>query len=309
MNETVDKAQVEAVRRFSRFYTRRIGVLHEGYLGSSLSLTQGRVIYEMAQHDTTTAAALGTDLDLDAGYLSRLLKGFEVDGLIERHPSATDGRQSVLTLTAAGRAVFNQINSRSRDEISSMLACLTPSKRRQLVADMTRIERDVEQRPLQSHDIILRPHRAGDMGWIINRHAVIYAEEYGWDITFEALVAKVAAEFIENFKPGREFCWVAENDGAILGSAFVVYVSEAVAKLRLVYVEKDARGTGLGRRLLDEAMSFARNAGYKRMTLWTNDVLIPARRMYETAGFQKTAEESYKGFGQDLVSETWERDL
>lgn len=308
MASDMDQRTIEAVRRFSRFYTQRIGVLQEGLLGSDLSLTEGRVLYELGTRSSPTARDLCSDLGLDPGYLSRILKRFEARGLLKRTASKADARRSQLRLTASGKALFSDINSKSHEEIAALLEHATAADRRALVAAMAQVEKTLSGAPATG-EIVLRPHRPGDMGWVIHRHAVIYADEYGWDGTFEALVARVAADFIDHFKPGREYCWIAERSGEILGSAFVVEQSTDIAKLRLVYVEQAARGAGLGRRLLDAAMTFARNAGYKRMTLWTNDVLVPARRLYETAGFVMTASEAYRGFGKDLVGETWERDL
>lgn len=308
MTSTSDQQTIDAVRRFSRFYTQRIGVLQEGLLGSDLSLTEGRVVYELGTRTATTARDLCQELALDAGYLSRILKRFEARGLIDRKPLEDDARQAEIALTAEGRGLFADINRKSHDEIAALLGSASPADRRALVDALTCVEQTLGAGAYPT-PVRLRPHMPGDMGWVIHRHGAIYAEEYGWDQTFEALVARVAADFIDQFKPGREFCWIAERGTTILGWAFVVESSADVAKLRLVYVEASARGTGLGQRLLDAAMRFARDAGYKRMTLWTNDVLLPARRLYERAGFVMTAQNAYRGFGKDLVGETWERDL
>jgi DNA-binding MarR family transcriptional regulator/GNAT superfamily N-acetyltransferase len=302
---------IAAVRRFSRFYTRAIGVLHEGLLGSPLSLTEGRIVYEIANRALTTATDLRDDLGLDAGYLSRILKALEARAVIQRTISQSDGRQALLTLTAQGRRLYGQINTASKREIADLIAPLGTQDRRKLVSAMATVERlltepkDGDGQPA----VILRPHRPGDIGWVISRHGALYAEEYGWDITFEALVAKVAGEFIENFNPATDRCFIADRDGEILGSAFVVAKDATTAKLRLVYVESGARGTGLGRRLVEACMQFAKGAGYRRMTLWTNDILLPARRLYEILGFVMTASEPHRSFGHDLVGETWERDL
>lgn len=305
MATKIERETVDAVRRFSRFYTQRIGVLHEGYLGSDLSLAEGRVVYELGTRPRATARELCSDLGLDPGYLSRILKRFEGRGLLQRTVSIKDARQAELALTTAGRALFEKINRASSDEIAALLADASELDKRALIAALDRVERTLG-RKVDGEAIDLRPHRVGDIGWVIHRHGVIYAEEYGWDTTLEAMVARVAADFIDQFKPGKDCCWIADRAGMILGSAFVVQKSETVAKLRLVYVEHSARGTGLGRRLLDAAMTFAREAGYKRMTLWTNDVLVPARRLYERAGFVMTESEAYRGFGKDLVGETWD---
>lgn len=300
---------VAAMRRFTRFYTRQIGVLQEAFLGSALTLTEGRVVYELANRSEPTATVIGQDLGLDGGYLSRILKSLESRNLLSRQPSPSDGRQMLLSLTPAGRDIYDEINAASRREVGAMLARLSASDQRHLVDAMVRIEALLSAAKTAPPDVVLRPHRPGDMGWVISRHGAIYAEEYGWDITFEALVAKVAAEFIEKFDAASDRCFIAERGDSILGSAFVVRKDATTAKLRLVYVEKSERGTGLGRRLLEACMQFARDAGYHRMTLWTNDVLLSARRLYQAAGFTMVASEPHHSFGVNLVSETWERDL
>jgi len=300
--------RIEAVRRFNRFYTRRIGVLREGLLDSPFSLTEARVLYELARRAGSTASALSRELALDAGYLSRILRGFEERGLIRRSPSSADGRQNRIELTEAGLAAFAPLDRRSQEEIGAMLAALPESGQRRLVAGMAEIEALLGERAT-ADSFVLRPHRPGDLGWVVHRHGVLYAEEYGWDESFEALVAEIAAKFLKEFRPRQECCWIAERDGEILGSVLVVRESEDVAKLRLLLVEPKARGLGIGRRLVEEALRFARQAGYRRMTLWTNDILHAARRLYEAAGFRLTASEPHRAFGKDLVSQTWERDL
>jgi DNA-binding MarR family transcriptional regulator/GNAT superfamily N-acetyltransferase len=299
--------RVTRVRRFSRFFTRKIGVLHEGLLGSPLSLTEGRVVWELAQRETATAAELAAELGLDAGYLSRILGGFERRGLIDRRPSARDGRQSDIALTEAGRALYATIDRRSREEAASLLGQLDDADQERLVAALETAERLLEQgqRPA-GPAYILRPHQPGDIGWIIHRHGVLYAEEYGLDISFEALVAKIAAAFIENFDGARERCWLAERNGAIVGSVLLVKESDEVAKLRLLYVEPSARGLGIGSRLVAECVRFARQRRYCRITLWTNDVLVSARRIYQAVGFRLVSEEPHRSFGQDLVGQIWE---
>jgi DNA-binding MarR family transcriptional regulator/GNAT superfamily N-acetyltransferase len=302
--------RVETVRRFNRFYTRRIGVLHEGLLGSPLSLTEGRVLYELAQHEQATATALGQDLDLDSGYLSRILGGFGKRGLIEKHPSERDGRQIILSLTDRGREMFAAINARSRDEIAAMLGELDSADQARLIAALDTIASLLGgARPSGEPSYILRPHEPGDIGWVIHRHGVLYAGEYGLDETFEALVARIAAAFIENFDARRERCWIAERNGEIVGSVLLVKDGEEIAKLRLLYVEPKARGTGIGRRLVSESIAFARRAGYSKITLWTNDVLVSARRIYQAAGFQLVREEPHHSFGRDLVGQYWELPL
>jgi DNA-binding MarR family transcriptional regulator/GNAT superfamily N-acetyltransferase len=302
-------ARIDAVRRFNRFYTRRIGVLQEGLLESPYSLTEARVLYELAHRPSPSASELVRDLGLDPGYLSRILKGFESARLIERRASPEDGRQSLLSLTAEGRAAFAPLDRRSRTEVGALLARLPEAGQRRLVTGMAEIERLLGGGPTPAAPYILRPHRPGDLGWIIHRHGALYAEEYGWDESFEALVAEIAAKFLKEFQPRYERCWIAERDGEILGSVLVVRQSPEVAKLRLLLVEPEARGLGIGRRLVEECLRFARQAGYRRMTLWTNDCLHAARCIYEAAEFHLAAEEPYHAFGKDLVSQTWEREL
>lgn len=302
-------ARVDAVRRFSRFYTQHIGVLHRHLLESPYSLTEARVIYELAHHETTTAKELAAELGLDAGYLSRILKGFEKRGLVERRRSETDGRAADITLTLEGQQAFAQLNARSRAEVGAMLEKLSEAEQAELVAALETAQRLLGGRLPRRVPYILRPPQPGDLGWVVHRHAALYAEEYGWDESFEALVARIAADFIDGFDPKRERCWIAEKDGEVVGSAFVVRESDAAAKLRLVYVEPRARGLGIGKRLVDEAIRFARQQGYARITLWTNDILVAARRIYEAAGFRLVKEEKHHSFGHDLVGQFWELEL
>jgi DNA-binding MarR family transcriptional regulator/GNAT superfamily N-acetyltransferase len=302
--------RVRAVRRFNRFYTRKIGVLKEGLLDSPFSLTEGRVLYELAQRGRTTASELAQELGLDSGYLSRMLKSFAAKGVIAKDASKNDARQIILTLTDRGREMFATIDARSRDEIVALLGALPASHQAQLVAALERVERLLGLRGEEAElSYILRPHQPGDIGWIVHRHGVLYAEEYGLDTTFEALVARIAAGFIENFDARRERCWIAERDGEIVGSVLLVGDSEEIAKLRLLFVEPKARGLGLGRRLVGECIGFARRAGYRKLTLWTNDVLVSARRIYEAAGFHLVREEPHHSFGRDLVGQYWELPL
>ena len=299
--------RVASVRRFSRFYTRKIGVLHEGLLGSPLSLTEGRVIWELAQLERATASELAAELCLDTGYLSRILGGFEKRGLIDRQPSERDGRQIVIALAEKGRALYAAIDTRSRDAVAAMLGELDGADQARLVAALETAERLLGRgRKPAGPSYILRSHQPGDMGWIIHRHGVLYAEEYGLDQRFEALVAQIAATFIENFDAARERCWIAERDGAIVGSVLLVKESEEVGKLRLLYVEPAARGLGIGSRLVGECIRFARQARYRKITLWTNDVLVSARRIYQAAGFRLVNEEPHRSFGRDLVGQFWE---
>ena len=299
-------AQIGAVRGFSRFYTRQLGLLEEGLLKTEFSLTEGRALYELAQRDGLTASDLARDLGLDAGYLSRILKKFEARGFLERTASDADGRQSRLTLTASGRAAFAPLDSASRREVGALLQPLSPGERGELVSAMATLQRLLGGAP---QPYLLRPHRIGDLGWVASRHGALYAQEYGWDGSFEALVAEIGARFIQNFDPTRECGWIAERSGAVIGSAFVAAESDAVAKLRLVYVEPTARGLGLGRRLVEECIRFAQGAGYRRMTLWTFNVLNPARRLYEGLGFSLRSEEPTHAFGKDMVAENWDMAL
>jgi DNA-binding MarR family transcriptional regulator/GNAT superfamily N-acetyltransferase len=302
-------APTDAVRRFSRFYTSRIGLLHEGLLGSPLSLAEGRIVYELGCRGSATAAVLSGDLGMDPGYLSRLLRGFEERGLLEKTASATDGRQRILSLTASGRALFDAMDTRSGEEIGGLLAHLTPAEQTRLCAALRTAETLLGGAAPAAAPVVLRPPRRGDIGWVVHRQGALYAAEYGWDETFEALVAEIAAGFLRTADPKRERCWIAERDDAILGSVFLVRHSDEVAKLRLLYVEPAARGVGLGRLLVRECLRFAASVGYRRITLWTNDVLLAARAIYRSEGFRLIASEPHHSFGKDLVSETWEREL
>jgi DNA-binding MarR family transcriptional regulator/N-acetylglutamate synthase-like GNAT family acetyltransferase len=297
---------VATMRRFNRFYTQRIGVLQEGLHASPFSLTEARLLYELAHRDGLTAAQLARELGLDPGYLSRVLGEFAKRGLIERLPSPSDGRQSLLALTEAGRVAFAPLDARSRDEIGGLLAGMAPPARRRLIAAMVEIERLLGGAPPTREPYLLRPHQPGDIGWVTHRHGVLYAEEYGWDESFEALVAEIAAKFVTAFDARRERCWIAERDGAIVGSVFLVKQSDDVAKLRLLLVEPAARGLGIGKRLVEECIRFARQVGYRKITLWTNDILVAARHIYQGAGFVLVAEERHHSFGHDLVGQNWD---
>lgn len=300
---------IDAVRRFNRFYTKQIGVLQEGYLRTPFSLTEARVIYELAHREASTAAELRGELGLDAGYLSRILRGFAKQGLIDRQPSPTDGRQSIVRLTEAGGAAFATLNARSHADFETMLGGLSPDEQRRLVESMQTIERLLGARSVQQVPYLLRPHQPGDMGWVVQRHGALYAQEYHWDEQFEALVAGIVSEFLQRYDARWERCWVAEMQGEPVGSVFVVKKSETVAKLRLLLVEPRARGLGIGARLVDECIRFARQAGYRTLTLWTNSVLVTARHLYERAGFQLVDSDPHHSFGHDLVGETWELNL
>jgi len=300
---------VDAVRAFNRFYTRHIGLLHKSYLESAFSLTEARVLYELAHRDGPSATELTRDLDLDAGYLSRMLLGFKKRGLIGRRASDDDGRQSHISLTAKGRKAFLPLEAKSRKKIAAMLDPVTPEDRDRLANAMGCIQTVLSEEKPDRAPYVLRPHRPGDMGWVIHRHGVLYAREYGYDETFEALVAEIAAKFIQNFDYKRERCWIAERDGDNLGSVFLVQQSADVAKLRLLLVEPSARGLGIGKRLVEECVTFARDVGYKKIMLWTQSELVAARGIYEKAGFKLVAEEPHHSFGHDLVAGTWELKL
>jgi DNA-binding MarR family transcriptional regulator/N-acetylglutamate synthase-like GNAT family acetyltransferase len=299
---------VARVRAFNRFYTNVVGVLNEGLLDSPYSLTEARVIFELAQTETTEVAALRRELDLDAGYLSRLLARFKTDGLITSERSATDARRQVIRLTEAGRAAYKMLDGRSADEVRALLTPLTEEGRRRLVAAMDTIEGIlVEARRPAAY--VLRPLRPGDFGWVVHRHGALYADEYGWDASFEALVARIVADYIDKHDPDGENAWIAEVDGDPVGCVFCVRKDDRTAQLRLLLVEPSCRGMGIGARLVDECLAFARRAGYKSMMLWTNDVLGDARRVYQRAGFQLAEEGPHHSFGHDLVEQVWHRDL
>jgi len=309
MAESEFDQRVGAVRRFNRFWTRRIGVLREGYLESPFSLTEVRVLYELARSEETTASELGKELGLDAGYLSRILRGFQERGLISKKPSITDGRRSLLRLTEEGQETFASLDARSREDVGAMLGALSAAEQERLIGAMRTIEELLGAQPEAKVPYLLRPHEPGDMGWVVHRHGILYAREYGWDERFEALVARIVADFVDNFDPAKERCWIAESDHAILGCVFIVKESDTVAKLRLLLVEPEARGLGLGTRLIEECVRFARSRGYEKLTLWTNSVLDAARHIYEEKGFEIVEEEEHHSFGKYLVGQNWELKL
>jgi DNA-binding MarR family transcriptional regulator/N-acetylglutamate synthase-like GNAT family acetyltransferase len=283
--------------------------LTEAYLKSPFSLTEARVIFELAHHDARTATDLCKELSMDAGYLSRILRGFKKRGLIETQPSGTDRRLSLLKLSASGQQAFAFLDSHSQNEIEALLNHMPAEDRRRLVAAMQTIQRLIDSDHRSQAGYLLRPHQPGDMGWVVQRHGVLYTEEYGWDEHFEALIADIVGRFIRNFDPRRERCWIAEREGENVGSVFLVRKSKQVAKLRLLLVDPKARGMGIGTRLVEECLRFARQAGYRKITLWTNSILIAARKIYEKAGFEMIESEPHHSFGHDLISETWERPL
>jgi DNA-binding MarR family transcriptional regulator/GNAT superfamily N-acetyltransferase len=313
----VDRAEV--VRHFNRFYTRRIGVLHEGLLRTRFTLTESRLLWELAHRGSTTVTELSRDLNLDSGYLSRLLRGFKESGLIARARAPKDARNVLLSLTAAGRKAFAPLDDRSRSQIISVLSPLSEPQQQELLQSMGTIERLLDDAAAATARpaYVLRPHRPGDLGWVIARHGALYAQEYRWDMRFEALVARIAADFIDRFDREKETCWIAERDDANVGCVLLVQARDektsapidGVAQLRLLLVEPSARGLGIGSRLVAECERFARQAGYRKITLWTNDVLRAARRIYRDAGYRIERTEPHVSFGHALRAETWVLDL
>lgn len=311
--------RIEALRVFNRFYTRRIGVLNEGLLDTPFSLAESRLLWEFAHHDRPTATDLARALDLDAGYLSRLLRRFKERGLIETTRSTTDARQTHLSLTAAGRAAFAPLDRRSREQMAHLLDGLPEAHQQQLLQAMATLQQllgdDAPRATGQPY--LLRPHRPGDMGWVVSRHGALYAQEQRFDMRFEALVARLTADFIERFDATREACWIAERDGSNIGCVFLVQARDedtgeprpGTAQLRMLLVEPTARGLGLGQRLVSECERFARMARYERIVLWTNNNLLAARSLYQQAGYVVTASEPHHSFGHDLVGETWQKEL
>jgi DNA-binding MarR family transcriptional regulator/GNAT superfamily N-acetyltransferase len=325
----VSAEQIARVRAFNRDYTRRIGVLSEGLLDSPYSLTEVRVMYEIAHRSGVTAAELADELDLDRGYLSRLLKGFESKRLLAKSASPDDGRRQHLRLTPAGLRVFEPLERRSQEQVKGMLAALDEERRGALLKGMEVIQSALggstvaqragakapassATRPArreQHASVTLRPHRVGDMGWVVQRHGELYAREYGWNEEFEALVAEITVEFVRKLDATRERCWIAERDGKRVGCIFLVAKDATTAKLRLLLVEPEARGLGVGRTLVTECVKYAREAGYGKIVLWTQENLTAARRLYGQAGFQRIAREPHHSFGHGLVAETWELEL
>jgi DNA-binding MarR family transcriptional regulator/GNAT superfamily N-acetyltransferase len=297
---------VASVRAFNRFYTRQLGVLDESVLASGLSLTEMRVLYELAHRDGATATELGRDLGLDAGYLSRLLSKFEAHRWLKRSPAPGDARQSLLVLTPSGRKAFAPVEKAAREQIAAWLEALPSPQRDRLVKSMETVQRLLGGLPEAKVPYVLRDLRPGDLGWIAHRQGLLYHQEYGWDETFDALVAEIAGGFVKSFDAKRERCWVAEREGEVVGSVFLVRASDRVAKLRLLYVEPSARGLGIGSRLVEECIRFARAKGYRTLTLWTNDILVSARKIYQAAGFRLVAEERHHSFGKDLVGQNWD---
>lgn len=313
MAETRLSSRIETVRRFNRFYTRAIGVLQEAWLDSRFSLTEARVLYELAHRGTLTATAIRKNLGLDAGYLSRILTAFQQRGLVQKIRAQNDGRQSLLALTSKGSRQFEPLETRTVQQVSGILKRLSENQQSQLVDAMQTIEKllSAEQNRELAAKVpyLLRPHQPGDMGWIVHRQGVLYSKEYGYDEQFEALAAEIVAKFIQHYDAKRERCWIAEKDGEVVGSVFLVAKSKSVAKLRLLYVEPSARGMGIGSRLVAECVRFARQAGYKKMLLWTQSELDAARHIYKKAGFRVVEKKPHHSFSKDLVAEIWELSL
>jgi DNA-binding MarR family transcriptional regulator/N-acetylglutamate synthase-like GNAT family acetyltransferase len=307
------KDRIAMVRRFNRFYTRQLGVLRKTYLDSPYSLGEARVLYEIANGGALTASDIGRALDLDAGYLSRTLRNFEKRGLIERKASADDARQSHLALSARGRKSFAPLERRSQRDTAAMLARLAAADETRLIAAMTTIEEllggAAKHNPAPERRYILRAPKSGDFGWIVKRHAELYGQEYGWIAPFEGVCAQIVADFVNKFDRKRERCWIAEMNGENVGSIMLAKETESVARIRLLLVDPKARGLGLGARLTDECIRFARRAGYKKMTLWTHSVLTAARHIYQKAGFKLMRTERHRSWGRPVVSEHWDLQL
>jgi DNA-binding MarR family transcriptional regulator/N-acetylglutamate synthase-like GNAT family acetyltransferase len=300
--------RISAVRAFNRFYTRQLGVLGQRLLESPFSLSEARVLYELAHREGASAKEIGIELDLDAGYLSRIVQKFADDGLMARKALPADRRQHQLSLTAKGRQAFAKLDRSSHQEIARMLGGLSDADQRRLTGAMTAIE-DLLGAAQTSRPPILREPQPGDMGWVVQSHGTQYAREYGFDSSFEALVADIAAKFLSSFDASRERCWIAEIDGAPVGSIFLARHDDEVAKVRLLLIEPAGRGQGLGKRLVGECVAFARACGYRKITLWTQSILTSARKIYQDAGFVLVASEPHRSFGQSLIGETWEMKL
>ncbi|MCC8427552.1 helix-turn-helix domain-containing GNAT family N-acetyltransferase [Reyranella aquatilis] len=302
-------SRIEAVRRFSRFYTRRIGVLEETLLHSPFTLPEGRLVYEIANRDRPTAQELCRDLGLDPGYVSRLLQGLEKRGCVARKRSAADKRQTELTLTPKGQKLWGAMNERSRQDIADLLAELPADRQDRLVKALGTVEKLLDEPPEKRVPFTLRPHQPGDLGWIIRRQTQLYASEYGWDGTFEAMLAEISAKFIRKFDPKSDNCWIAERNGEIAGSVFLVRAGKTTGQLRMLYVEPSARGLGIGQSLVAACIEDARAKGYRKLMLWTNDILVSARKIYIAAGFRLIREEKHESFGKKLVGQFWSLDL
>ena len=300
------EGQIATVRGFSRFYTSKLGIIEPKLLDSPWSLQEARIIYEIAQHESCTATNLVRSLGLDAGFLSRTLAALQRRQIVARKPSKADRRANELVLTAKGRAAFVELDNRSRSEVAALLRGLDDDGRARVVGAMTAIEQALQPPAQKPTGFLLRSHRPGDIGWVVSRHGAIYAQEYGWDISFEALVAEITAQFLRGFDARREHCWIAEANGEPVGSIFLVRGSDEIAKLRLLLVDKKARGLGVGRALVEQCIRFARESGYSSITLWTQSILLDARGIYARAGFELVKQEPHHSFGVDLIGETWD---
>ncbi len=301
-----DEQRIAAVRRFNRFYTQSLGVLQDGWLDSPFSLTEARVLYEIKQRDRATATDIARDLGLDAGYLSRILRRFHKSGLIRKDVSPDDGRQSFLSMTARGRKTFDPLETRTVQQVSAVLGRLTAPEQDDLISAMRAIETMFAPERRAASDIILREPRPGDLGWVVARHGELYFREYGWAENFEGLCAQIIADFVSKYDPKYDCCWIADMDGQNVGCVFLVKESDTVARLRLLLVDPIARGRGLGTRLTDECIQFARERRYRSITLWTHSVLTAARHVYERAGFRLASSEPRRSFGKNVVSEHWD---
>jgi DNA-binding MarR family transcriptional regulator/N-acetylglutamate synthase-like GNAT family acetyltransferase len=308
-NTRAAERHISAIREFNRFYTQKIGVLRDGVYDSGYTLTEVRVLYEVAHRSGALASDLVHDLALDAGYLSRILAKFVRRGWLKRERSGDDARKSHLHLTAKGRAAFKKLDVRSRDEMGGLLAPLSPVEQAQLHGHLQGVQSLLGSQPARQGELTLRQHRAGDIGWIVQQHGEYYTREYGWNTDFEALVAEIGAKFLRELDPEHERCWIAEREGVAVGCIMLVRHSRTVAKLRLLLVDASQRGMGVGNRLVEELLAFARAAGYRQVTLWTQSILAAARKLYERHGFRKVAAEPHESFGAKLVGETWELDL
>jgi DNA-binding MarR family transcriptional regulator/GNAT superfamily N-acetyltransferase len=306
-------AEAAAVRAFNRFYTQRIGVLDDTPLNGPFSLTEARVLYELAHRDKPTAADLCRDLGLDRGYVSRILARFEKQGLLKRSPSKDDGRQSHIALTPKGAKTFGDIDVAWQVATEDLIAPLSKKERQGLVSAMgkvtTLLGAEHAQAVASVPRITFRDYRSGDIGWLVYRHAVIYRQEFGWNEEFEALVAEILAAFVRNYDPKCERCWVADRGGVAVGSVFLVKETDEIGRLRLLFVDPSARGLGIGRKLVDACVEHAREVGYQKVTLWTNDVLVSARRIYQAAGFKLVKQWEDHAFGKHLVGQDWEIEL
>jgi DNA-binding MarR family transcriptional regulator/GNAT superfamily N-acetyltransferase len=304
-----DAQRVAAVRRFNRFYTQHLGVLHDGWLQSPFSLAEARVLYEMHQRGSTTATDIARALGLDAGYLSRILRRFHKLGLIRKAVSPDDARQSLLSLTARGQKAYAPLETRTKREVGAMLGRLNPPEQDRLVGALRAVETMIAPTPTTQSEIVLRQPKPGDLGWVVARHAELYGQEYGWGENFEGICAQIVADFANKNDPACERCWIAEINGENVGTVMLVKDKDGVARIRLLLVDPKARGLRLGQRLVDESIKFARAAGYKKITLWTHSILAAARHIYEKAGFRLMRSEKHKSWGKPVVSEHWDMPL